>query len=86
MPHALFPTFLMKNILGFALLLSVMPVGIASTAIAEPSLYISYPEPNHQTTSEKIFLIGTAPPIGQVFVNGQEIKRSPAGHFAPTDA
>jgi len=47
-------------------------------------LFIAYPPPKHQTTSDRIFLIGTAPNHGQILVNGQPIKRSPAGHFAPT--
>ncbi|MDY6940204.1 MAG: N-acetylmuramoyl-L-alanine amidase [Cyanobacteriota bacterium] len=52
--------------------------------MAEQPLYISYPPPNHQTTAEQIFLIGTAPPEGEVYINGEAIERSPAGHFAPS--
>ncbi|NJN32525.1 MAG: N-acetylmuramoyl-L-alanine amidase [Synechococcales cyanobacterium RM1_1_8] len=42
------------------------------------------PRPDHKTTSDKIFLIGSAPPSGSVTVNGQAIKRSKNGHFAPS--
>lgn len=49
------------------------------------SLFIAYPLPNHQTTSDKIFLIGTASPEAKVIVNGKPInERSRMGHFAPT--
>ncbi|HEY9876076.1 MAG TPA: N-acetylmuramoyl-L-alanine amidase, partial [Candidatus Obscuribacterales bacterium] len=70
----------MKNILGLAVLGLVM----ASPASAEQSLYISFPPTEYKTTSDKIFLIGTAPPTGKVLVNGKAITRSPAGHFAPS--
>ncbi|NER34878.1 MAG: N-acetylmuramoyl-L-alanine amidase [Oscillatoria sp. SIO1A7] len=71
----------MKKILGLAL---VGAIAIVSPVRAEQSLFLSYPRPNHTTTSRKIFLIGTAPPTGDVFINGQKIERSPAGHFAPS--
>ncbi|ACK71664.1 cell wall hydrolase/autolysin [Gloeothece citriformis PCC 7424] len=45
---------------------------------------VVYPPNNHQTTAEKIFLIGTASPKGQVLINGQPVDRSQAGHFAPS--
>lgn len=77
----------MKQILGFTTITSVI-VGINSMAIpvatAEQPLYLAYPPKNHQTTSEKIFLIGTASPVGEVSINGQPIQRSKAGHFAPS--
>lgn len=56
---------------------------MASPAWAE-QLAVVYPPANHQTTAERIFLIGTAPPTGDVLVNGKAIKRSQAGHFAPS--
>lgn len=53
-------------------------------AFAQTALKVVYPPPNHETTSDQIFLIGTAPPNTVVTVNGQIIRdRSPAGHFAP---
>jgi N-acetylmuramoyl-L-alanine amidase len=77
----------MKQILGFTTIASVI-VGINSMVIpvatAEQPLYLAYPPNNHQTTSEKIFLIGTASSAGEVSVNGQPIQRSKAGHFAPS--
>ncbi|MDY7012518.1 MAG: SH3 domain-containing protein, partial [Cyanobacteriota bacterium] len=51
---------------------------------AERSLFLAYPPRNHQTSAEQIFFIGSAPPQGDVFINGQAIRRSPAGHFAPS--
>ncbi|HCF30044.1 MAG TPA: N-acetylmuramoyl-L-alanine amidase [Cyanobacteria bacterium UBA11049] len=55
-----------------------------SPAKAERSLSVVYPPANHQTTSDRIFLIGSAPPTGEVMLNGKPIARSQAGHFAPT--
>ena len=49
------------------------------------SLFIAYPLPNHQTTSDRIFLIGTASPEAEVTVNGKPInERSITGNFAPS--
>ncbi|WP_066375849.1 MULTISPECIES: N-acetylmuramoyl-L-alanine amidase [unclassified Anabaena] len=58
----------------------------SSVALAQatPSLKVVYPRTNHQTSAEKIFFIGTAPPNGQVFINGTPITRSRSGHFAPS--
>ncbi len=57
---------------------------MASTARAEQPLSVVYPPPDHKTTAERVFFIGTAPASGEVLVNGQAIARSPAGHFAPS--
>ena len=59
-------------------------VGYNSIAQAQNPLSVVYPPENHETTAKQIFLIGTASPEGEVTVNGEEIKRSPAGHFAPS--
>jgi N-acetylmuramoyl-L-alanine amidase len=48
------------------------------------ALTIVYPPANYETTSAKIFLIGSAPAGGSVLVNGKPIDRSAAGHFAPS--
>ncbi|WP_104548174.1 N-acetylmuramoyl-L-alanine amidase [Chroococcidiopsis sp. TS-821] len=56
----------------------------SAPAWANQSLSVVYPPNEHQTTSDRIFLIGTAPPDGEVFINGQAIARSRAGHFAPS--
>ncbi len=56
---------------------------MTSPAVAQQALTVVYPPAEHQTTANQIFLIGTAPK-GEVLVNGNPIKRSPAGHFAPS--
>ncbi|RUS97197.1 N-acetylmuramoyl-L-alanine amidase [Trichormus variabilis SAG 1403-4b] len=50
----------------------------------KPSLLVVYPPANHQTSTEKIFFIGTAPAGGQVLINDRQINRSQSGHFAPS--
>ncbi len=57
---------------------------MASPAWAEQPLSVVYPPADHQTTAERIFFIGTAPPAGEVFMNGKAIARSRVGHFAPS--
>ncbi len=47
-------------------------------------LVLTYPPLSHVTIADRIFLIGTAPPQGNVTVNGQPISRNAAGHFAPS--
>ncbi|BAZ05546.1 N-acetylmuramoyl-L-alanine amidase [Calothrix sp. NIES-3974] len=47
-------------------------------------LKVVYPPANHQTSADRIFFIGSAPPTGKVFINGQPINRSPSGNFAPS--
>ncbi len=71
----------MKNILPLAILASVI---MTSPAWAEQSLIVAYPQNNHKTTVDKISFIGTAPPRGEVLVNGMAIPRSPNGNFAPS--
>lgn len=70
----------MRKLLGLVALGSV----IASPTSAAQPLSVVYPPANHQTTAQQIFFIGTAPPAGEVLVNGKQISRSPAGHFAPS--
>ncbi|MGF1460423.1 MAG: N-acetylmuramoyl-L-alanine amidase [Leptolyngbyaceae cyanobacterium] len=54
-------------------------------AMADPTLFLAYPPAEHQTTSDRIFLIGTAEPDQPVLLNGTPIEnRSESGHFAPT--
>lgn len=57
---------------------------MASPAWADQSLLVVYPPADYQTTSARIFLIGTASPTSEVLVNGKPIERSQAGHFAPS--
>lgn len=57
---------------------------IAEITVAQQSLVISFPSrTEYQTSSDRMFFLGSAPPDGNVLVNGQPIQRSPAGHFAP---
>lgn len=78
----------MKKILVLLVLGLAIALGsawyIPSEVMAQQPLFVAYPPAEHNTTSDKIFLIGTAPPPGEVSVNGQTIERSPAGHFAPS--
>jgi len=66
-------------------------VGVTTMALvaqaeqpAVQPLSIAYPYDGYETTASRIFFIGTAPPEGEVTVNGQPIDRSTAGHFAPS--
>lgn len=45
---------------------------------------IVYPPEGHTTLAPSIFMIGSAPADTQVTINGQTVRRSPAGHFAPS--
>ncbi|VEP13381.1 N-acetylmuramoyl-L-alanine amidase [Hyella patelloides LEGE 07179] len=77
----------MKNIIQVTFIASLILSGIVGHSLvakAQQSLSVVYPPQDHQTTSEQIFLIGTASPEEAVLVNGESIKRSPAGHFAPS--
>lgn len=72
----------------------LLPVGIGlltglmtttSAFAQDSSLFLAYPPAEHQTVSDRIFLIGTADPNQPVLVNGTPIEnRSESGHFAPT--
>ncbi|MFB2935465.1 N-acetylmuramoyl-L-alanine amidase [Aerosakkonemataceae cyanobacterium BLCC-F154] len=56
----------------------------AEITVAQQSLVIAFPSrTEYQTSSDRMFFLGSAPPGGNVLVNGQPIERSPAGHFAP---
>ncbi len=57
---------------------------VISQTNSAPKLYVAYPPKNHQTQSERIFFIGSAPAAGNVFINGDIIKRNQSGHFAPS--
>ena len=71
----------MQKLLGLAAFASIIMI---SSVQAEQPLSVVYPKNDHTTTAHQIFLIGTAPPTGDVFVNGEKIERSDDGHFAPT--
>ncbi|MCU0541613.1 MAG: N-acetylmuramoyl-L-alanine amidase [Oscillatoriaceae cyanobacterium Prado104] len=68
----------------FALFVFGIIIAISSIAVAAQPLFIAYPPANHQTTADRIFFIGTAPPAGDVSVNGSRISRTASGHFAPS--
>ncbi len=71
----------MKNLLGLVILGCILTSSVAS---AEPSLIVVFPQTNYQTSAQKIFFLGTAPPDGQVLINSKPITRSKAGHFSPS--
>jgi len=73
----------MKNILGLTILVTSAAIAFPAVS-ASNSLYIAFPPTNYQTTASRFFLLGTAPPAGEVLVNGTRIERSPSGHFAPS--
>jgi N-acetylmuramoyl-L-alanine amidase len=71
-----------KPVLGLFVICSILtPYGVLAN---EQSLKVVYPRTNHKTSADRIFFIGTAPPTGQVFINGKLINRSRGGHFAPS--
>ncbi|MCC5614828.1 N-acetylmuramoyl-L-alanine amidase [Nostoc sp. CHAB 5836] len=71
----------MKNLLGLVILGCILT---SAVALAEPSLIVVFPQTNYQTSAQKIFFLGTAPPDGQVLINSKPITRSKAGHFSPS--
>jgi len=71
----------MKKLLGLILFNFSLA---SSVALAEKPLLVVFPSTNYQTSTEKIFFIGTAPATGQVLINGKPVKRSQAGHFSPS--
>jgi N-acetylmuramoyl-L-alanine amidase len=71
-----------KPVLGLFVISSILtPYSVLAN---EQSLKVVYPRTNHKTSADRIFFIGTAPPTGQVFINGKLINRSQGGHFAPS--
>ncbi|MEA5523986.1 N-acetylmuramoyl-L-alanine amidase [Nodularia spumigena] len=72
----------MRSLLGLIILGSLTTPTVAWAQ--ENTLKVVYPPANHETNTDKIFLLGTAPPTGQVLINNQPIQRSKSGHFAPS--
>jgi N-acetylmuramoyl-L-alanine amidase len=74
-------TALMKKVLGLSLfsLLAMSPLQAAETP-----LRITFPPNNYKTTSDRIFIMGSAPATGEVSIGGKVIPRSKAGYFAPS--
>ncbi|MFM7406856.1 MAG: N-acetylmuramoyl-L-alanine amidase [Cuspidothrix sp.] len=71
----------MKKVLGLVLFSFL---STSSVALAQESLLVVFPPQNYQTSTEKIFFIGTAPPQEQFFINGTLVKRSKTEHFSPS--
>ncbi len=51
---------------------------------ASSALLVVYPPAGHSTTASQIFLIGSAPAIGEVLINGKRVRRSSMGNFSPS--
>lgn len=65
----------------------LLPLGLilVTPTLSNPAFQVIYPPNGHETTADRIFLIGTAPPQAEVTINGQVVQqRSSAGHFAPS--
>jgi len=74
-----------KSLLGFLILGFIVASSVVVSAQQPyPYLRVVYPPPNHQTSANRIFFLGTAPASGQVLINGKAIRRSQSGHFAPS--
>ncbi|MDY6786221.1 MAG: N-acetylmuramoyl-L-alanine amidase [Cyanobacteriota bacterium] len=79
---------------GGTLIINQQPSSIRAIAAQHPplqlaatpaeSLHLTYPPRSHRTSASQIFFIGSAPPAGDVLINNQAVRRSPAGHFAPS--
>ncbi len=74
----------MKRWIAFGLGIVALWLALNRGTGAGTGLFIAYPPNGHSTTSDRIFLIGTAPLGGKVLVNGRPIGRSEFGHFAPS--
>lgn len=61
-----------------------MGQGFLGSLVFFMALQVVYPPASHETTAPRIFLIGTHDPREPVWVNGEPVKRSSAGHFAPS--
>jgi len=73
--------FAVKKVIGIIIFGCLLT---SSVTVAQNSLLVVFPPKNHQTSTEKIFFIGTAPPQGEVVINGRKVKRSQSGHFSPS--
>lgn len=69
----------------WAMGLGLMAIAAGRAPVWAQDLSVVYPPDQHQTTADRIFIIGTADPSQAVLLNGQAIApRSPSGHFAPS--
>ncbi|NJK58991.1 MAG: N-acetylmuramoyl-L-alanine amidase [Oscillatoriales cyanobacterium SM2_1_8] len=55
---------------------------VGTPAAIAQGLHLTYPPRQHRTDAARIFFIGTSP--APVQLNGQPIRQSAAGHFAPS--
>jgi N-acetylmuramoyl-L-alanine amidase len=70
-----------------AALVSPLAVTVAMAGqvqAAEGDLRVVYPPDGRETASDRIFIIGSGDPAAAVTINGQAIRRSPSGNFAPS--
>jgi N-acetylmuramoyl-L-alanine amidase len=76
----------MQRSLTFLSLFTALTISITveQSVMATETLYLAYPPENHQTVSEQIFFIGSGEPEITVTINGQTIKQSKQGYFAPS--
>jgi N-acetylmuramoyl-L-alanine amidase len=72
------------NLLRVALLSAIAIPVLALPAVAADSLQIVYPPSIHETTSDSIFVMGTAPANSEVTINGKPVERSSTGNFGPS--
>jgi N-acetylmuramoyl-L-alanine amidase len=94
--YSLDPTQALDPIQAIALLTTpaqILMAGMTAPVQAMPdsprptpatALTVVYPPEDHRTTSDRIFIIGSAPARGTVWINDEPVQRSAAGHFAPT--
>ncbi|MEY2984915.1 MAG: N-acetylmuramoyl-L-alanine amidase [Cyanobacteriota bacterium] len=68
---------------GLGSVVTLLGLSLGQVPAQAQPLYLAYPPPNHQTTSQQIFFIGSAAPNLAVTLNGQPVQRSHQGNFAP---
>lgn len=72
----------MRIVFGLVFISSIITPSIVLAQ--QQTLKVVYPPAKHQTSADRIFFIGNAPPTGKVFINGQPVTRSKSGNFAPS--
>lgn len=75
--------FSLVAITGMTFIVNNLGESMPVEAQSQP-LFLSYPPDNHQTTADSIFFIGSVSPNQEVLINGQAIKLSQMGYFAPS--
>ncbi|MCX8078131.1 MAG: N-acetylmuramoyl-L-alanine amidase [Geminocystis sp.] len=77
------PTVWTKVIIATGMVIGI-EMALKAVPVNAQSLKVVYPPTNHETTAASIFIIGSAPAKGDVIVNGNIVRRSPQGNFAPS--